>query len=81
MYSAPSSKEVHELVHVHSDPYGAMDKAHGVAVLTEWDEFSAYNWQAIYEKMYKPAFVFDGRNILDRQLLKEIGFEIYTIGK
>lgn len=81
MYSAPSSKEVHELVHVHSDPYSAMDKAHGVAILTEWDEFSAYNWQAIFEKMYRPAFVFDGRNILDRQLLKGIGFDVYTIGK
>jgi UDPglucose 6-dehydrogenase len=39
------------------------------------------NWQKIYDTMRKPAFVFDGRNILDREELKKIGFEIKGIGK
>ena len=43
----------------------AVHKAHAVALLTEWDEFIGYDWKAIYTNMYKPAFVFDGRNILD----------------
>ena len=77
--------EPHEAVlshiHVHSDPYAAMDKAHAIAVLTEWDEFRSYNWQTIYENVYKPAFVFDGRNILDANKLKEIGFGLKSIGK
>lgn len=68
-------------VHVHTDPYMAMDKAHAIAVLTEWDEFKTYEWQAIYENVYKPAFIFDGRNILDAPKLKEIGFELRSIGK
>lgn len=68
-------------VHVHTDPYAAMDKAHAIAVLTEWDEFRNYNWQAVYENVYKPAFIFDGRNILDAPRLKEIGFGIKSIGK
>jgi len=75
--------EPHEevTVHVHTDPYVAMDKAHAIAVLTEWDEFRNYNWQTIYENVYKPAFIFDGRNILDATKLKEIGFGLKTIGK
>lgn len=50
---------------VYRDPYACMDGAHGVAVLTEWDEFKQYDWKKIYDSMVKPAFVFDGRNILD----------------
>ncbi|MDM1457344.1 UDP-glucose 6-dehydrogenase [Myroides odoratimimus] len=66
---------------VHQDPYTALEGAHGIAVLTEWDEFKTYDWQRIYDKMQKPAFIFDGRNILDRQALEDIGFEVYTIGR
>ena len=63
-----------------TDPYRALAGAHAIAVLTEWDEFKTYDWQRIYDKMQKPAFVFDGRNILDNELLKEIGFKIKCIG-
>ncbi|MDM1517651.1 UDP-glucose 6-dehydrogenase [Myroides odoratimimus] len=66
---------------VHANPYEALNGAHGVAVLTEWDEFKTYDWQKIYDNMQKPAFVFDGRSILDRQELEKIGFEVYTIGR
>ena len=50
---------------VYDNSPDALDRAHAVAVLTEWDEFKSLNWEDIYSKMYKPAFVFDGRNILD----------------
>lgn len=59
----------------------ALDQAHAVAVLTEWDEFKTYDWESIYNKMYKPAFVFDGRNILDVEKLTAIGFRVKGIGK
>lgn len=59
----------------------ALKNSHAVAVLTEWDEFKKYNWKNIYEEMYKPAFVFDGRNILDVEKLTEIGFKVKSIGK
>lgn len=65
----------------HQDPYEALHGAHGIAVLTEWDEFKTYDWLRIYNHMQKPAFVFDGRNILDKEVLEKIGFEVYTIGK
>jgi UDPglucose 6-dehydrogenase len=59
----------------------AVDQAHGVALLTEWDEFKSYDWEKIYELMLKPAFLFDGRMLLDTEQLDEIGFKTYTIGK
>lgn len=65
---------------VHHDPYAALEDAHGIAVLTEWDAFKTYDWKRIYDAMQKPAFVFDGRNLLDRKALEQIGFEVYTIG-
>ena len=62
------------------DAYAACKKAHAIAVLTEWDEFNTYDWQRIYEAMEKPAFVFDGRNLLDRKKLTDIGFVYQGIG-
>ncbi|WP_372774332.1 UDP-glucose 6-dehydrogenase [Mangrovibacterium sp.] len=76
-----STAEIRSLVKVHTDPYTAMADAHAIAVLTEWDEFKAYDWQAIYNQMLKPAFLFDGRNILNTEALKAIGFELKSIGK
>lgn len=63
------------------DPYEACKEAHAIAVLTEWDEFKTYDWQRIYDAMKKPAFVFDGRGILDKTALETIGFQVYVIGK
>jgi UDPglucose 6-dehydrogenase len=62
------------------NPYEACKDAHAIAILTEWDEFKDYDWNKIYENMLKPAFVFDGRNILDGDKLKEIGFIYQAIG-
>ena len=55
--------------------------AHGLAVLTEWDEFAVLDFPAIYAAMQKPAFVFDGRNVLPRAELERIGFRVFAIGK
>jgi UDPglucose 6-dehydrogenase len=62
------------------DPYDACKNAHAIAVLTEWDEFAQYDWQKIYDGMQKPAFVFDGRNILNATELQTIGFVYQAIG-
>ncbi|MFY8067796.1 MAG: UDP-glucose 6-dehydrogenase [Flavobacterium sp.] len=61
-------------------PYEACKDAHAIAILTEWDEFKTYDWQKIYDNMLKPAFVFDGRNILDKDSLQKIGFIYQAIG-
>jgi UDPglucose 6-dehydrogenase len=59
----------------------AAEGAHALAVLTEWDEFKELDFPAIYRGMHKPAFVFDGRNILPRDEMRKIGFEVFAIGK
>ncbi|MBD0823367.1 UDP-glucose 6-dehydrogenase [Aestuariibaculum marinum] len=69
------------LLKVLKDPYQACKESHAIAVLTEWDEFKTYDWQRIYNNMLKPAFVFDGRGILDTKALEKIGFVCYSIGK
>lgn len=77
-----SEKElIEKLVYIHSEPYKAMENAHAITILTEWDEFIDYDWKVVYEKMFKPAFIFDGRNILDPEKMKEIGFKYRGIGK
>lgn len=63
-----------------SNPYEACQGAHAIAVLTEWDEFTTYDWQQIYDGMQKPAFLFDGRNLLNRTALEAIGFVYQGIG-
>jgi len=64
-----------------NNAYEACKNAHAIAVLTEWDEFKEYDWQKIYDSMLKPAFVFDGRNVLNADELRKIGFEYQAIGK
>nr|AUN86418.1 UDP-glucose dehydrogenase [Saccharina japonica] len=63
------------------DAYSAADGAHALAILTEWDEFKTLDYQRIYNNMAKPAFVFDGRGVVDIEVLRKIGFEVYCIGK
>lgn len=58
----------------------ACKDVHAIAVLTEWDEFRELNWKAIYDDMLKPAFLFDGRRILDKKGKEDIGFQFYAIG-
>lgn len=79
--SPPVGESDHISVHVHQEPYTAMQDAHAIAILTEWDEFKSYDWEKIYKNMLKPAFLFDGRNILDRKKITEIGFEYSGVGR
>ncbi|MCF1420264.1 UDP-glucose 6-dehydrogenase [Mangrovimonas futianensis] len=76
-----SSEDIMNRVTVVNDPYRAMDNAHAVAVLTEWDEFKSYDWCKVYESMMKPAFVFDGRRLLEKDKMEGFGFKLYTIGR
>jgi len=45
-------------------------------IATEWKEFNDLNWEKIYERMNKPAFVFDGRLLVDAEKLRKIGFKV-----
>lgn len=63
------------------DPYKAIQGSHAIAVITEWPQFKDLDYQKIFDRMEKPAFIFDGRNILDHQRLFEMGFNVLSIGK
>jgi len=63
------------------DPYEACKDAHALLILTEWDDFKTYDYGKIYDSMVKPAFIFDGRNLLDHYALRKIGFEVHAVGK
>jgi UDPglucose 6-dehydrogenase len=63
------------------DPYKAAEEASAIAVMTEWEEYKTLDYKRIYQSMKKPAFIFDGRNILNHKQLYEIGFNVYPIGK
>ena len=68
-------------VTVVGDAYAAASEAHAIAVLTEWDEFKTVDARRIFDGMRQPAFIFDGRNILDRERLAKLGFEVHCIGR
>ena len=63
------------------DPYEAAAGSYAIAIMTEWDLYKDLNYEKIYNSMIKPAFFFDGRNIVDHQRLFEIGFNVFPIGK
>jgi UDPglucose 6-dehydrogenase len=63
------------------DPYEAAKGAHAVAIMTEWAMYRSLDWEKIYRSMEKPAFLFDGRNILEHEQLYKLGFNVYPLGR
>jgi len=76
-----TSEQVSQLVSIHSDPYLATVNSHALVICTEWDEFLGLDYKRMYDSMLKPAFIFDGRKILDHEKLIAMGFHVETIGK
>ena len=68
-------------VTIATDVYDACVDTHAIALLTEWDMYGSLDWKRIYDSMQKPAFVFDGRCVLDAKKLRSIGFEVWTLGE
>lgn len=79
--SVKHQKLIETNVTVVGDVYSSTSEAHAIAVLTEWDEFKTVDSGRVFQSMRQPAFIFDGRNILDRDKLVKIGFEVHSIGR
>ena len=62
------------------DVYAAVKNAHAIIIVTEWPEYKTLDYTKIFNLMKKPAFIFDGRNIIDRQKCFEIGFNVFSVG-
>ena len=73
-------KEFKENVEYCPDPYVAAKNAHAIAVLTEWECYKTLDYKKILASMEKPAFIFDGRNILPHKELFEMGFNVVPLG-
>lgn len=73
--------ELADQIEFEEDPYKAAEGAHAIAVMTEWKQYKELDYQRIYDSMLQPAFIFDGRNMLDHSALFALGFEVYSIGK
>ena len=74
-------KDIREGIAFEPDPYKAAEESHAIALLTEWDIYRDLDYKVMLETMEKPAFIFDGRNILDHKYLFDIGFNVFAIGK
>jgi UDPglucose 6-dehydrogenase len=79
--TALSEEALRERVLVTADPYSAAEGAHAVAILTEWDEFRELDYHRIHRGMLKPAFLFDGRNVLEGTAESMPEFVTYAVGK
>ncbi|MGA0384360.1 MAG: nucleotide sugar dehydrogenase, partial [Flavobacteriaceae bacterium] len=76
-----TEEENERYLKVIGDPYRAAEEAHAIAIMTEWDQFKTLDYEKIYTQMLKPAFVFDGRRIIDKGALDRIGFKTYKLGE
>lgn len=68
-------------VEFESDPYRCSAGAHAIALLTDWRQYADLDYQRIFDGMEKPAFIFDGRNLLDHEALFKMGFNVFPIGR
>ena len=73
--------DVQDRICFEPDPYAAAQGAHALALVTEWSQYRTLDYRRIFAGMVQPAFLFDGRNLLDHRKLYEIGFNVFSIGK
>lgn len=71
---------VKQQVTICSSALEACKTAEAVVIATEWKEFREIDWETVYKGMNKPAFVFDGRLLVDADMLRKIGFSVCTCG-
>ena len=69
------------LVNFIEEPFLNVSEYNIIAIMTEWDEFKDYDWEEIYKKTIKPTYIFDGRNILEIEKIKKIGFNYIGLGR
>ena len=66
---------------IYSEPYEACEDSSAIVICTEWDKFKILDYQIIYSMMSKPAYIFDGRLVLNNLKLSNYGFKVFCIGK
>ena len=69
------------LVNYIDNPFINISSYNTVVITTEWDEFKDFDWKTVYDNIKKPAYIFDGRNILKSEIIKNIGFNYLGLGR
>ena len=76
-----NSNFVKSSINLIDNPIKNIKKYNLIAIATEWDEFIDYDWKDVFNKLKKPAFIFDGRNILNKVEIQKIGFNYFGLGR
>ena len=61
-------------------PYGALEQADALAVVTEWNEFRNPDFE-VMRRLMRQAVIFDGRNVYDPVRMAALGFVYHGIGR
>ncbi|HWG47652.1 MAG TPA: UDP-glucose/GDP-mannose dehydrogenase family protein [Gemmataceae bacterium] len=61
-------------------PYGALEGAHGLVIVTEWQEFRNPDYE-VMRRLLAERVIFDGRNLYDPKIPTGYGFTYYSIGR
>lgn len=75
------SDNLGDYVKIFNNAYDCAENCHAIIICTDWDEFVHYDYSRLYDSMKKPAFIFDGRRILDVPALQKVGFSIESVGR
>lgn len=68
------------ILDIQDNVYEATKSSHAIIIATEWDIFKDLDYTKIYNEMKKPAYLFDGRNILNLDQIKSLGFKAFGVG-
>ncbi len=61
-------------------PYGALEQADALAIVTEWNEFRNPDFEVMLRLLRQPV-IFDGRNLYDPGQMADLGFTYQGIGR
>ena len=75
-----NSEKYVENIQICKNVIDAATGADAVIILTDWKEFLELDWSLIYKSMRKPSWIFDARICLDNSYLKDLGFNVWTLG-
>ena len=75
-----SENLVDKEIDIFMNPLEAAKDVDAIIIMTEWKEFNKLDWSQIFSLMRKPAWIFDTRLCLETDNLRNIGFNIWSVG-
>ena len=76
-----ASARLPRAVRLATSPEDAADGANALALMTEWREIVDADWREIAQRMNPPKLIYDGRNALDAEKIRRLGFEYVGVGR